>query len=149
MQAESSSNDNATEKAKNIDQCDEIVLGMIVAWYQDVAMQTLYDERALLKHKQMFDLMQYTKEGDAKENTLISWCRKIASLRMEVGSNATMQNMYKALALDLLANDLLPGQKGIRDIRFPDTRRQTKYKSRMRSGVGLSSCCERIWDMPR
>jgi len=65
--------------------------------------------------------MQYTKEGDAKENTFLPWCRKIARLRMQVASTATEHaesseaqeaRWYKALALDLLSNESPPAQKG-------------------------------------
>ena len=131
----------ATERAKSplvdsiqiIDECDEMVFATFEAWCRrNDDKQQFFDEPALLKHKQVFDLMQCNKEGDAKEDHFCHWCRKMAWLRMQATSTATEHaksstatecaqfsedpetRWYKVLALDLLSNELLPEQQGIK-----------------------------------
>ena len=43
--------------------------------------QSFYNEQALLKHKEMFDIMQFTKERYAIEDAFVQWCRKMAHLK--------------------------------------------------------------------
>ena len=98
----------------------------IEEWSRQHDNQEFYNEPALMKHKQIFDIMKYTKEGFAKENTCFPWCRKINILRIQVASTATEHaesstatahpessedretRWFKSLALDLLSNALLP-----------------------------------------
>ena len=112
-----------------IDECADVVFAKIEEWCLRNDQQTFYDEPALLKHKQMFDIMQCTKEGDIKEDTFLDWCRKMASLRMQVTSTATEhaesstatehaqspegsgKPWYKALGSELRSNELLPEQQ--------------------------------------
>ena len=110
---------SAGYRAGIIEVCDRIVSAKIEEWSGQPENQTLYNEPALLKHKKMFDIMKNTKEGYAKENTFLRWCRKIAGLQIEVASTATEHAesseerdppWLKSLALDLLTNDLLPEQ---------------------------------------
>ena len=92
-QAKSPRSGHATEPAMSlddiIDECAGVVFAKIEEWCLRNDQQTFYDEPALLKHKQMFDIMQYTKEGNAKEDTFLEWCRKFGSLRVHVTSIAT------------------------------------------------------------
>ena len=92
-QAKSPRSGHATEQAMSlddiIDECADVVFATIEEWCLRHDQQTFCDKPALLKHKQMFDIMQYTKEGNAKEDTFPEWCRKIASLRMQVTSTVT------------------------------------------------------------
>ena len=124
---------HATAWAKSMDdicnECDDMVFEKIEEWSQREDNQTFYNEAALLEHKQMFDIMQFTKEGYAKENTFLPWCRKAASLRALWASTATDHAepdtatehaqssddpetcWMKPLALILLCSELLPEQK--------------------------------------
>ena len=43
--------------------------------------QHLFDEKALLKHKEIYDMMKYDKQGKEKKNIFFVWCRKIAQIR--------------------------------------------------------------------
>ena len=43
--------------------------------------QALFDEPALLKHKEIWDMVRYDKHGKEKENNFFTWCRKIAAIR--------------------------------------------------------------------
>ena len=103
----------------------------IEEWSRRHDKQTFLNEPALLKHKKMFDIMKYTKEGFAKENTFLPWCRKINKLRIQVASTATEHaesstatehaespedpetRWFKALALDLLSNETEHGSRRI------------------------------------
>ena len=72
-QAKSPRSGHATEQAMSLDdiigECADVVFAKIEEWCLRNDQQTFYDEPALLKHKQMFDIMQYTKEGNANEDT--------------------------------------------------------------------------------
>ena len=58
---------HATEHAKPlenvIEECNNMVESVIMQWCDRHDQQSLYDEEALLKHKQMFDIMQWNKEA--------------------------------------------------------------------------------------
>jgi len=73
-----------------------------------------YDQSALLVHKQMLDIMSRNKEGLAKENMFIEWCRRVQK-HTEAPSTAVpstdTEHVFKSLALDLLSNDLTPEQR--------------------------------------
>ena len=78
-QAKSPRSGHATEQAKSLDdifdECADVVFAKIEEWCLRNDQQTFHDEPALLKHKRMFDIMQYTKEGNSKEDTFLEWCR--------------------------------------------------------------------------
>ena len=81
---------HATEQANGCGEvCDDMVYAKIEEWSRQHDKQEFYNEPALMKHKQIFDIMKYTKEGFAKENTFLPWCRKINKLRIQVASTAT------------------------------------------------------------
>ena len=47
----------------------------------------LFDEPALLKHKEIWDMVRYDKHGKEKENNFFTWCRKIAAIRDADGTS--------------------------------------------------------------
>ena len=86
-----------TEQAMERDlqkNCEDIVFDKIANG------EVGYDERTLLQHKRMWDVMSRNKEGVAKERTFIEWCRRVQEHRC-----------FKSLAVDLLSNDLTPAQQ--------------------------------------
>ena len=88
---------HTTEQAMEGDlqkNCEDIVFDKIAT--EEVG----YDERTLLQHKRMWDVMSRNKEGVAKERTFIEWCRRVQEHRC-----------FKSLAVDLLSNDLTPAQQ--------------------------------------
>ena len=80
-QAKSPRSGHATEQAMSLDditdECADVVFAKIEEWCLRSEQQTFYDESALLKHTQMFDVMQYTKEVNTKEDTFLEWRRKL------------------------------------------------------------------------
>jgi len=92
--------------------CENIVFATIASG--SFFEQTFYDEPALLLHKQMWDIMSRNKEGLAKENMFIEWCRRVQR-HTEAASTASpstaTEHVFKSLALDLLSNDLTPEQR--------------------------------------
>ena len=124
-QAVSPQTGHATEQAKSLDdiivECVDMSYAKIWEWSNRRDQDNNYDEHALLKHKQMFDIMQCNKAGDTKDNTFLSWCRKVACHRSQSDSTATERTAtehadqqtrsFKALAFDMLTNDLWPEQK--------------------------------------
>jgi hypothetical protein len=100
-------------------ECEDIAFQKISEWADHQDNRRFYNEPALLKRKQMFDIMMYNKEGFVKEFTFIAWRRKIHKLKIEAASTATEHakspqeletRCFKSLALDLLSNHLLPEQ---------------------------------------
>ena len=86
-----------TEQAMERDlqkNCEDIVFDKIANG------EVGYDERTLLQHKRMWDVMSRNKEGVAKERTFVEWCRRVQQHRC-----------FKSLAVDLLSNDLTPAQQ--------------------------------------
>ena len=64
-----------TQSQRHAEDCGNIVFDTIasVTFFE----QTFYDQPALLLHKQMWDIMSRNKEGLAKENMFIEWCRRV------------------------------------------------------------------------
>ena len=65
-----------TEQAMERDlqkNCEDIVFDKIANG------EVGYDERTLLQHKRMWDVMSRNKEGVAKERTFVYWCRRVHS----------------------------------------------------------------------
>ena len=99
----------------------------------------LLNEHALLKHKRLYSIMSYTKDGEYKENKFFQWCRKINRLRNKINRTATVHAAsgtatehaasstatehdapseqsddslwFKPIAFELLSNELLPWQR--------------------------------------
>jgi hypothetical protein len=69
-------------------ECEGIAFQKISEWAAQQDNRRFYNEPALLKHKQMFDIMIYNKEGFVKEFTFIAWCRKVHKLKIEAASTA-------------------------------------------------------------
>jgi len=101
-----------TQSQRHDEDCGNIVFDTIasVTFFE----QTFYDVPALLLHKQMWDIMSRNKEGLAKENMFIEWCRRVQK-HTEAPSTAVpstdTEHVFKSLALDLLSNDLTPEQR--------------------------------------
>jgi len=101
-----------TQSQRHDEDCGNIVFDTIAS--ESFFVQTFYDEPALLLHKQMWDIMSRNKEGLAKENMFIEWCRRVQR-HTEAASTASpstdTEHVFKSLALDLLSNDLTPEQR--------------------------------------
>ena len=120
------------------DDCVDLVYEHIGAWAQR-GLSMLYSEPSLLRHKRMWDVLVRDKAGLSKENTFLEWCRRVHS-HSEVANTVSVfpdampcssatehagSRSFKALAEDLLTNDLLPEQ-----------RRDKKYKIRRNPETG-------------
>ena len=121
---EAQSSGHATEQAQSMPFLEEIVFDKIAEWSSRRHPTNHYDEPALLLNKRMWDVMSRNKEGVAKERTFNYWCRRVhshaeaactasASTATEHAEAASMlkraehsSNSFKALALNLLSNDL-------------------------------------------
>jgi len=75
-----------TQSQRHDEDCGNIVFDTIasVTFFE----QTFYDVPALLLHKQMWDIMSRNKEGLAKENMFIEWCRRVQR-HIEAASTAS------------------------------------------------------------
>ena len=112
----------ATEQAQSprdnfiAPECGDIAFDQFEEWSDRRDNHRFYDEPALLLQKQMFDIMRRTKEGLAKENTFLEWCRRVNKHKEVPSSSASIatehaENCFKSLAVDLLSNDLTPEQR--------------------------------------
>ena len=72
------------------EECDDMVSAKIQELYWLTDMEELYNENALAKHDQIFNVMHYNKQGKKKEGTFLAWCRN----RQAAG--ASTQHCYKA-----------------------------------------------------
>ena len=124
-----------TQSQKHDEDCENIVFDTIAS--ESFFVQTFYDEPALLLHKQMWDIMSRNKEGLAKENMFIEWCRRVQR-HTEAASTASpstaTEHVFKSLALDLLSNDLKPEQRNdiskiIKDEKTGEIHVTTKQRS--------------------
>ena len=115
---------HATEQAQSQrdsvydEDCDGVVLGKCAEWYGRPNDQTFYDEPSLLLQKRMWAIMSRDKEGLEKELTCYEWCRRVRKhaepAKSGSASTATEHaatNCFKALAKDLLANEVDPKQQ--------------------------------------
>ena len=97
------------------DACEELVSEKIEEWARcSIRSQKHYDEQELLLHKKMFDIMTRNKEGlKREENMFIEWCRRVHVHSHVNASTATEHDEvgFKALARDILSNELTPQQK--------------------------------------
>ena len=106
------------------DDCVDLVYKHIEAWSQRLFDQVFYSEPSLLRHKRLWDVLVRDKAGLSKDNTFLQWCRRVHSYS-ERANTVSMTSMpcssatehvasapFKALAEDLLSNDLTPAQRG-------------------------------------
>jgi len=98
-----------TQSQKHDEDCENIVFDTIAS--ESFFVQTFYDEPALLLHKQMWDIMSRNKEGLAKKNMFIEWCRRVQKHTDAASTDTDTEHVFKSLALDLLSNDLTPEQR--------------------------------------
>ena len=97
---------------------DDMVLEKIEEWSKSRVDHALYNEPALLKHKEIFDMLTYDKQGKPRENTFLKWCRKVYAIREADGtvqehaeaSEDQVRQWYKILAVRMLQDELLPHQ---------------------------------------
>ena len=94
------------------DQCEDIVFEKIAEWAGRYPETHFYSKPELLLHKQMLDLMTRNKDDSPKENVFIEWCRRVHVHYEPDASTATehTESAFKALAYDILSNDLTPQQ---------------------------------------
>ena len=60
--------------------CEELAIAKLNERF--TADRALYDEPALVKHKEIWDMVRYDKHGnEEKNNDFFGWCRKIAAIR--------------------------------------------------------------------
>ncbi len=105
-------------KEENLDdmvfeeQCEDIVFEKIAEWAGRYPETHFYGKPELLLHKQMLDLMTRNKDDSPKENVFIEWCRRVHVHYEPDASTATehTESAFKALAFDILSNDLTPQQ---------------------------------------
>jgi len=97
------------------DACEELVSEKIEEWARcSIRSQKHYNEQELVLHKKMFDIMTRNKEGlKREENMFIEWCRRVHVHSHVNASTATEHDEvgFKALARDILSNELTPQQK--------------------------------------
>ena len=86
----------------------DLVYEHIAAWSQRCSDQVFYSEPHLLRHRRMWDVLVRDKAGLSKENTFLGWCRRVHSSATE----HVASDPFKALAEDMLSNDLTPAQRG-------------------------------------
>ena len=105
-------------KEENLDdmmfeeQCEDIVFEKIAEWAGRYPETHFYSKPELLLHKKMLDLMTRNKDDSPKENVFIEWCRRVHVHYEPDASTATehTESAFKALAFDILSNDLTPQQ---------------------------------------
>lgn len=63
--------------------CLDMVLKQMEKWAsaEVPSDQYIYNESALLKHKEIFDIARKDKEGNPKEDYFLRWCRKVYAIR--------------------------------------------------------------------
>ena len=63
--------------------CDQTCIDMAFRKVDEcfIADHALYDEPALLKHKEIWDMVRLDKHGNEKDNSFFAWCRKVAAIR--------------------------------------------------------------------
>ena len=102
-------------------ECAWVVYALFDAWCHRAGQRyyALFSEPALLKHKEIFDILRYDKKGNPKENCFLKWCRQVHALREAHGtttkhaspSDDQETRCYKILAERMLRDDLLPHQR--------------------------------------
>ena len=90
-------------------------------WHDEKAKHyfDLFSQPILLKHREIFDILRYDKEGTPRDSCCLMWCRLIHLVR-EVHGPATEHaesseiqetRCYKSLGEMMLQDDLLPHQR--------------------------------------
>ena len=132
---------NGRERQFTADDCREMVLNTRVRKW--------YDEAALQKHLELWNLVNLNKDGMKRENTFFLWCRKIADWARSADEDTATQhaqdpaahqeeedhNIYTALARNLLLSETTLQQ-----------RQETKYQiKRNKCGEMLVPTAQRSW----
>ena len=107
--------------------CVDIVFETLQSYYCD----HIYKPSGLLLHKKMYDVMTRDKDGLPKEFSFTIWCKRLATYKKnstatehaELYSTATEHGecnnpYYRALAEDILTNELTDAQKRDRKYKF-------------------------------
>ena len=98
-----------------------------------------------MKHKEIFDILRYDKEGKPRENSFLEWCRKVSAMRETDGtatehaetSEEQERRWYKILAERMLQDDLQPQQRNDETYRIRYNRDgDVVVSSKQRSWIG-------------
>ena len=115
----------------------------------------VYEEAELLLHMKVYDVMSHHKEGTAKENKFVDWCRRVHSHACDHTCTATEHTVHslacKALALDILSNDLTPEQARnptckIREDKSITSKQRSTINAILRKNLGDGKVVDYIWN---
>ena len=69
------------------EECDILVRDFFDVWHNTKAKQyfDLFTQPILLKHREIFDILRYDKEGTPRNSCFLKWCRRIHAVREEHG----------------------------------------------------------------
>ena len=103
----------------------------------------LFSQPLLLKHKEIFDVLRYDKNGAPMDSCFLKWCRRVHALGEAYGaatehaesSDDQEKQCYNILGEDMLLRDLLPDQRN-------DPTYQIQYNSK---GIVSLSGNQRSW----
>ena len=108
------------------EECQNMILEKMEKWSKSSSNDALYNEPALLKHKEIFDILRYDKQGKPRENEFLEWCRNVSAIRATDGtatkyaeaSEDQERRWYKILAERMLQDDLRPEQRSNKTYRI-------------------------------
>ena len=102
------------------EECDILIRDFFDVWNNTRAMHyfALFSQPLLLKHKEIFDVLRYDKNGTPRDSCFLKWCRRVHALREAYGaatehaesSDGQEKQCYNILGEDMLLHDLLPHQ---------------------------------------
>ena len=99
-----------------------------------------WSKTSMSLHKRMYDIMMRDKAGLSKEFSFAIWCKRLAAHKK---STAVAEHYYRALAEDILTNELTDGQKKSKSTS------SAKAKASLGNSAARSTpSCEKIWVMP-
>ena len=127
------------------EECDILIRDFFDVWNNTGAMHyfALFSQPLLLKHKEIFDVLRYDKNGAPRDSCFLKWCRRVHALREAYGaatehaesSDDQEKQCYNILGEDMLLHDLLPHQSN-------DPTYQIQYNSK---GIVSLSGNQRSW----
>ena len=92
-----------------------IVCTTLCRWSARNVSEIGYDERALLLHKKMFDVMVRDKQGIHKDIGFAAWCKRVHHHAQRTDRNSNNCNrilsMMESLLQDMLANEVTAEQR--------------------------------------
>ena len=92
-----------------------IVCTTLCRWAARNVSEIGYDERALLLHKKMFDVMVRDKQGIHKDFGFAAWCKRVHHHAQRTDRNSNNGNrivsMMESLVQDMLANEVTAEQR--------------------------------------